>query len=301
MSNPQYCIKAGLSREVGKAMLFTNTGTRIIFFDTETTGKNDPDPVTKKQRKDEVVQFVAQRYVVTSMDPITLELEDTYETYVKPSIPMTDGASRVNGITDEFLQDKPTWKDVHWEIKEFLGEHILCAHNAGFDLKMTNRMMRTVKDKFDPKVLIDTLAISQYLYPGVSHRLEALVSYLDLKERILEKTTASFHDAKTDVIALACLYEKLLQDAPAQMAKKISVPYIIKAWRTGYRHDEIKTVFLVNDGKKIVYDHYRNTWESDDIDVGIMNMKVFEENVFEKLKVADFTQLKNWGKIETAS
>ena len=113
-------------------MLSNKTGKKLneyvsdyVLFDLETTGVSCEN--------DEVIEISA------------LKVRDEFivgefSTLVNPGIPIPLYASDVNGITDEMVENSPSFKSVLSDFIEFVGEDILVGHNiASFDMKFICR------------------------------------------------------------------------------------------------------------------------------------------------------------------
>lgn len=99
------------------------TAATFIGVDTETTGL---DPAT-----DQLVE-VALRVVSFDGSPFM----KSYETLVRPSIPIPATASAVHHLTDEDVAGAPDREEVGGWIRRIADEHpdaIIFAHNAAFD------------------------------------------------------------------------------------------------------------------------------------------------------------------------
>ena len=93
----------------------------IAVIDTETTGINS--------NKDRIVQFSGKKYRIRDQK---MEQIAEMDIYIKAPFPMPEAAMRVNGITDEFLADKPSEEDVVAEICAFMEGSILVGYNVDF-------------------------------------------------------------------------------------------------------------------------------------------------------------------------
>ncbi len=97
----------------------------------------------------------------------------------------------------------------YWEkLQPLLLNRPLVAHNIGTEKKVLRNAFPI--HQFGP--WIDTLKLSRLAYPTLpSHKLEALVYYLDLQDRINDFCPELVaHDAYYDAVASAALLEKLL-------------------------------------------------------------------------------------------
>lgn len=101
----------------------------IAVIDTETTGINS--------NKDRIVQFSGKKYRIRDQK---MEQIAEMDIYIKAPFPMPEAAMRVNGITDEFLADKPSEEDVVAEICGFMEGSILVGYNVDFDIRMISAL-----------------------------------------------------------------------------------------------------------------------------------------------------------------
>src|SRR5690606_38837004 len=61
-----------------------------------------------------------------------------YHVYINPQRSMPEEAFRVHGLSEEFLADKPLFKDVAADFIEFIDDAQLVIHNASFDMGFLN-------------------------------------------------------------------------------------------------------------------------------------------------------------------
>ena len=62
---------------------------------------------------------------------------DRVHWYIRPPFPHNDFSEwnvRIHGITPEMVADAPGWADHLPALREFAGDDVLVAHNAGFDM-----------------------------------------------------------------------------------------------------------------------------------------------------------------------
>ncbi len=85
---------------------------RIIVLDTETTGMNtEGGPHYQGHRIIEIGAVEIINRKLTGRH---------FHVYIKPDREIQSEAVEVHGITDEFLVDKPEYRDVHAEFLEFI-------------------------------------------------------------------------------------------------------------------------------------------------------------------------------------
>ncbi len=88
----------------------------------------------------------------------------------------------LTGITDDMLIGAPEIEEVMRDFHEWMGDDILVAHNASFDIGFINAAFeRMAIDKVTNPV-IDTLELARLLYPELkNHRLNTLCKHLNIE------------------------------------------------------------------------------------------------------------------------
>lgn len=127
-----------------------------------------------------------------------------FHVYLNPERLVDEGAFRVHGISDEFLQDKPLFKDKVSEFLQFIGGAQLIIHNAAFDVGFLNAELRHVqwKKKLEDYCdVFDTLIYAREKFPGQRNSLDALC-----KRFGIDHFNREFHGALLDSEILAHVY-----------------------------------------------------------------------------------------------
>lgn len=128
-----------------------------------------------------------------------------FHSYLQPDREIDAEAIAVHGITNEFLQDKPRFKQVVPELMEYLRGAELIIHNAPFDVGFIENELRLVE--FPTKRLseicsiTDTLVMARNMYPGQRNSLDALC-----KRYEIDNSDRHFHGALLDARILADVY-----------------------------------------------------------------------------------------------
>lgn len=129
----------------------------------------------------------------------------TFHYYLNPDRKIDDGAIEVHGITNEFLIDKPRFKDVAQDFVEFISGAELVIHNAAFDVGFLNSEFNSnglslglVKDY---ATVLDTLLLARRMHPGQKASLDALC-----KRYAIDNSRRELHGALLDAEILADVY-----------------------------------------------------------------------------------------------
>ncbi len=165
---------------------------RQVVLDTETTGLNPREG--HKIIEIGCVELINRRLT-----------KNTFHVYINPDREIDAGAIEVHGITNEFLQDKPRFKDIADDYLAFTKGAELIIHNAPFDvgflnheLAQLNGMVATVEDQ---STVFDTLPFARKKYPGARASLDALC-----KRFGIDNSHRELHGALLDAEILAEVY-----------------------------------------------------------------------------------------------
>lgn len=166
---------------------------REIVLDTETTGL---DPLTG-DRIVEIGGVELLNHMPTGR---------TYHQYINPQRSMPQGAFEVHGLGDEFLADKPLFKEIGQAFLDFIGDAKLVIHNASFDMKFLNAELKWMGLRQIPwEQALDTLAIARKKYPGSPASLDALCRRFGI-----DNSSRTLHGALLDSEILAEVYLELI-------------------------------------------------------------------------------------------
>jgi DNA polymerase III subunit epsilon len=107
----------------------------VAVFDLETTGI-DTD-------KDRIVQIAIIRVEPDGR-------RTTFETLVNPEIPIPPEATKVHGIKDSDVQDKPTFSQIRREVEDYLKDAALAGFNSiNFDTPLLAAELRRAESELD--------------------------------------------------------------------------------------------------------------------------------------------------------
>ena len=165
---------------------------RQIVLDTETTGLSP----AAGHRVIEIGCIEIQDRNVT---------RNSLHLYINPEREIDAGAMRVHGITNEFVSDKPLFKEVIKEFLAFVQGAELIIHNAPFDVGFLNHEMTLCGRHFgrleDHCTITDTLVMAREKHPGQRNSLDALCQRYSV-----DNSNREYHGALLDSQLLAQVY-----------------------------------------------------------------------------------------------
>ena len=173
--------------------------TEYCVFDLETTGISH---ITEK---------------ITEVGIIKIkngEVIDTFECFVNPEKPIPQKVVEVTHITDDMVKDAETIDKVMPKILEFMGDSVLVAHNADFDIGFMKYNCEKLGLKLD-NTYIDTLRLARAMFPEFTkYKLGIIAEKLGIKVDVA-------HRALDDVKTLVAVFKEMIERAKEKKAKII--------------------------------------------------------------------------------
>jgi DNA polymerase III subunit epsilon len=120
----------------------------------------------------------------------------SFNTLVNPRRQISPGASAVNKITDEMVQDAPYFKDISKKILELLDNCVLVCHNAPFDISFINFELENCGIRPLNFSVIDTLIIARRFFTFPSNCLSNIASTLNLDVTSKHRAMADVHTTR---------------------------------------------------------------------------------------------------------
>jgi len=168
---------------------------KYIVLDTETTGLE-----------------VSQGHRVIEIGAVLLndrkKSEEHFHCYLNPSRLIDEEASKVHGITNADLEDKPFFDEIAEEFINFIEGSTLVIHNAPFDTGFLNNELKIASSNYPELEEIceieDSLTIARNKFPGQRNSLDALANRFNVSG--YDRT---FHGALLDANILADVYMQL--------------------------------------------------------------------------------------------
>ncbi|UZD67553.1 DNA polymerase III subunit epsilon [Marinobacter sp. AN1] len=127
-----------------------------------------------------------------------------YHVYINPDREVEEEAISVHGITNEFLEDKPRFREIAREFLDFIDGAELVIHNAAFDVGFIDAefaRIKPVRKVADHCSVLDSLAVARRKHPGQKNSLDALC-----KRYGVDNSNRELHGALLDAEILADVF-----------------------------------------------------------------------------------------------
>jgi DNA polymerase III epsilon subunit family exonuclease len=193
----------------------------FVVFDLETTGaKTPPCRVTE-----------IGAYKVSDG-----KIVGEFHTLVNPEMPIPFFITMLTGITDEMVRTAPKFAEVADDLLKFIGDSVLVAHNAGFDMRFLNHEISKLYEDYrlgNPSLC--TVQLSRRLLTDVdNHKLKTLAEYYSVD-------LVNHHRANADALATAKIFINLLTDLQERGVRDLGSVREFAAKRNHVRPSEVTT------------------------------------------------------------
>lgn len=172
----------------------------FVVFDLETTGfSNKNDKIT------EIGAVKVQNFKII----------DRFSQLINPEKDISYKVQELTGITNDLIKDKPIIEEVLPNFIEFIGDSVLVAHNADFDMGFMQQKCREQNIKFK-NTSVDTLTLARTLLPHMKR------FRLNLIAKELAIPLLNHHRAVDDAEATAHIFIKFLEMIRKKGGEKLS-------------------------------------------------------------------------------
>ena len=160
-----------------------------VVFDLETTGFS---PVNNR-----IIEIGAVKVV-------NGEITEEFSTFVNPKVPIPFKIEELTSINDHMVMDAPEIEEILPKFLEFVGDAVLVAHNAGFDVSFIEENCRRLGY---PRsfVYLDTVALARVLLPQLNR------FKLDTVAKALQISLHHHHRAVDDAACTAEIFVKFVE------------------------------------------------------------------------------------------
>ncbi len=160
----------------------------VVMFDFETTGLSVED------------------CYILELGAVKIEkgkLTDSFESLVKPPVPIPEEITNLTHITQEMVENAPPYELVLADFYKFTRGCVLSAYNIDFDAKFLDKYGKSILYNFDNEQ-IDALVVARKKLKGLpNYKLKTVVTALDVE-------LVSAHRALDDAVAAAKVLQKLV-------------------------------------------------------------------------------------------
>lgn len=162
----------------------------FVVFDLETTGAKAPPC-----RVTEIGAYRVRGREITG----------EYHSLVNPGTPIPEFITGLTGINDDMVKDAPRFSELADGLLDFIGDAVLVAHNAPFDMRFLNHEIELVHGKYRvANPYLCTVRLARKLIPQIeNHKLSTVANFYSID-------LTNHHRASDDARATARIFIKLL-------------------------------------------------------------------------------------------
>lgn len=176
-----------------------------------------------------------------------LQVVEKFSTLVNPQCYISPFYTRLSGITNEMVEDAPTFAEIAKKVLEMTEDKIFVAHNVGFDYGFVKAEFASLGYKYKRETLCTVRLARKILPKRISYSLGHLCASLGIE-------IDGRHRAEGDVVATAKLFDLLLRlKAEHPKYKNIGVQEIMAR-----RIDKIKEYILKKIPEECGVYYFRN-------------------------------------------
>nr|WP_281168953.1 PolC-type DNA polymerase III [Effusibacillus pohliae] len=175
--------------------------TPYVVFDTETTGLNAAENT--------LIEIAAVKMKGS-------EILEEWTTLIDPEMEISPKITELTGITNEMVNGQPKLAEALPKFREFVGDAVLVAHNAEFDLGFISVCASRIGMPKWTNPVLDTLPLARKLYPSEkNYKLKTLTQKFGVE-------LVNHHRALDDTVALAKVFQHMLKDMKERGMDRLS-------------------------------------------------------------------------------
>ncbi len=122
---------------------------------------------------------------------------DRYHTLINPGVEIPPFIQNLTGIKNSMLDHEPKFESIANNLKSFIGDNIVVAHNIQFDYNLLRQSFRQCNIEFHNKKLCTVQLSRKYIPEAKLFNLADLCKYLGIpllkKHRALDDTQATYY------------------------------------------------------------------------------------------------------------
>ncbi len=176
--------------------------TEFVVFDLETTGAKTPPC--------RITEIGAYR---VKNGKIVAE----FQTLVNPETQIPTFISQLTGITNGMVKTAPKFSEVAHDFLDFIGDAVLVAHNANFDLRFLNHEIGRIYEAYSiANAHLCTVKLARKLLPHIeNHRLNTVAAYYSV-------ALVNHHRASDDAHATAHIFVNFLGELESRGVRDLA-------------------------------------------------------------------------------
>lgn len=142
---------------------------------------------------------------------------ENFHTLINPESPIPMFITQLTGISDQMVAQAPKFRDIANDFLEFIGDAVLVAHNAQFDMRFLNHEIGMIYEGYRiANPYLCTVQLSRRLIPYIeNHKLNTVCAHFCIS---LENHHRALHDA----YATAQVFVNLLEDLQNRGVKDLA-------------------------------------------------------------------------------
>ncbi|WP_300348074.1 PolC-type DNA polymerase III [Clostridium sp.] len=179
-----------------------------VVFDLETTGFSS--------KNDKIIEIGAVKLKGG-------EIVDSFSSFVDPEMMIPYKITELTSITQNMVDGKPKISEVLPKFIEFVGDAVLVAHNAAFDVGFIKKNLADMgMDLKNP--VMDTVPLARYLYPELKKvKLNQVANHLGIS---LDNHHRAVDDAKATADILVFSFKKMKEEMDIHDVKSLNEKYL---------------------------------------------------------------------------
>ncbi len=187
----------------------------FVCIDCEATGLDT--------ERDQIIEVA---YIIFTFD----EVLDSFETLIKPTIPIPDESRAIHHISDEMVDDKPRIQTVLPDVLKAVGNYPIMGHGIAFDIALLDYAAKkyNIDSTLTKNPSIDTLRLARLYGESPSNSLETLRKHFNV-------TPHGAHRAMNDVIVNIEVFKHLTKKfkSTGDVIRRLQKPIAMKRMPLG--------------------------------------------------------------------
>ncbi|WP_251553563.1 exonuclease domain-containing protein [Psychrobacillus sp. MER TA 171] len=149
------------------------------------------------------------------------EIIEEVQTLINPLSEFNYYNTKIHGITDYMVQDAPTFQEFWPQLKPYIDQQTIIAHNASFDIGVLKESVNRCYEEQPQFQYACSYRIAKKIWPDLyNHKLSTVANYLSIQFK--------HHDALEDARAAALITIEAMKKTRTSSLKEMSLLHKIK-------------------------------------------------------------------------